>query len=324
MRIAILGATSQIAKDLIISFSGGIVQHDLLLFARRPERVKKWLDEVDLAHKIPVVAALENFQSQGPFDAIINFVGVGNPVDVATIGASILDVTLKYDEMVLDYLSRNTNCRYIFLSSGAVYGGNFDHPADKNSLAIIPVNCIKPQDLYGVAKMYAECRHRALPHLSIVDIRVFNYFSHTMDVSARFFITDIIRAIQENATFITTSENIIRDYIGPNDFFNLIYLILQSPQTNNVIDCYTKGPIDKISLLEKMQKYYGLKYEIQRKPVGVNATRAKLNYFSRNFRASMFGYSPNLDSLETLKKEFEQMTLQGVIKSANKLNGNLL
>lgn len=322
MRIAILGATSQIAKDLILSFARH-TEHELILFARRPELVMVGLSQDDITDKYPIFL-LESFNSNDFFDAIINFVGVGNPAKVAEMGASIFDVTLKYDELVLGYLKNNTNCRYIFLSSGAAYGGNFEQPVDKNSSAIIPVNCIQSQDWYGVAKMYAECRHRALPHLSIVDIRVFNYFSHTMDLSARFFITDIIRAIQENATFITTSENFIRDYIGPNDFFNLIYLILQSPQTNNVIDCYTKGPIDKISLLEKMQKYYGLKYEIQRMPVGVNATGAKLNYFSRNFRASMFGYSPNLDSLETLKKEFEQMTLQGVIKSANKLNRNLL
>ena len=47
MRIAILGATSQIAKDLIISFSENS-NHDLILFARRPDLVIHWLTTIKL------------------------------------------------------------------------------------------------------------------------------------------------------------------------------------------------------------------------------------------------------------------------------------
>ena len=45
MRIAILGATSQIAKDLALSFSASS-EHDLVLYARRPEVVSAWLKNV--------------------------------------------------------------------------------------------------------------------------------------------------------------------------------------------------------------------------------------------------------------------------------------
>ncbi|NOT82503.1 MAG: NAD(P)-dependent oxidoreductase, partial [Gallionella sp.] len=41
MRIAILGATSQIAKDLIVSFSLA-KNNQLHLFARRPNEVSAW------------------------------------------------------------------------------------------------------------------------------------------------------------------------------------------------------------------------------------------------------------------------------------------
>ena len=74
MRIAFLGATSQIAKDLALSFceqSG----HELVLYARRPEAVSQWLASVDLpkrytVHKFSAFTVTENF------DAIFNFVGV--------------------------------------------------------------------------------------------------------------------------------------------------------------------------------------------------------------------------------------------------------
>ena len=48
MRIAILGATSQIAKDLVLSCSEDQTD-DLVLFGRRPEVLAEWLKRVDLA-----------------------------------------------------------------------------------------------------------------------------------------------------------------------------------------------------------------------------------------------------------------------------------
>lgn len=53
MKIAILGATSQIARDLIVSFSG-VANKYLHLFARRPDEVTKWLASVGLSGRYPV------------------------------------------------------------------------------------------------------------------------------------------------------------------------------------------------------------------------------------------------------------------------------
>ena len=131
------------------------------------------------------------------FDAIINFVGVGNPAQAIAMGNSIFDITLRFDEMVLDYLQTHPNCRYLFLSSGAAYGSSFNEPVNRDAPAIVAINNLVPQDWYGVAKLHAECRHRSYPELPIIDIRVFNYFSRTQDISARFLITDILRAIRD-------------------------------------------------------------------------------------------------------------------------------
>jgi nucleoside-diphosphate-sugar epimerase len=305
MRIALLGATSQIAKDLMLSFSAQS-DHELVLFARRPEVLKQWLGRVSLLGRY-AVTDFGGFGSGEHFDAILNFVGVGNPAQAAAMGASIFDITLKYDELALNYLRHHPDCRYIFLSSGAAYGLNFEHSVDANSLAVVAVNNLQPQDWYAVAKLHAECRHRALSPLPIVDIRIFNYFSHTQDTSARFFITDILRAIQSGETLMTTPENVVRDYIGPDDFFQLIALILESPATNNVFDCYTRAPVDKMTLLCKMKEYFGLSYVMHKEPVCINATGVKLNYFSQNFRASTLGYVPSLNSWETVHKELEKL-----------------
>ena len=301
MRIAILGASSHIAKDLVLSFSAQ-GSHTFVLFTRSPPVVLQWLASVNLAAHYAVFT-FDAFSTDQHFDAVLNFVGVGNPVVAAAMGASIFDVTQQYDTLALDYVRNHPQCKYIFLSSGAAYGSNFQVPVDANSKAVIAINNLQPQDWYGVAKLHAECRHRSLAHLPIIDIRVFNYFSHTQDISARFFISDILRAIQSGETLMTTPENIVRDYIGPDDFFKLVSLILESPATNNVFDCYTKAPVDKMTLLSKMKEYFGLSYAIQKEPVGINATGVKVNYFSQNFRANALGYVPSLNSWETVYKE---------------------
>ncbi len=310
MRIAILGATSQIAKDLVLSFSKSS-DHDLVLFARRPVVVNEWLALVGLSDRY-LVDDFESFNADANFDAIINFVGSGNPAQTVVMGASIFDVTLKYDELALEYLSHHPSCRYIFLSSGAAYGSSFEQPVDENSKAVIAINNLLPQDWYAVAKLYAECRHRALAHLPIVDIRVFNYFSHAQDMSARFFITDILRAIQSGETLLTSADNIVRDYIGPDDFFQLVSLILAAPPSNDVVDCYTKDPVDKLTLLSNMKVSFGLAYEVKDAPSGVNATGAKKNYFSNNRRAEKFEYFPTKQSLESVLDE-ARITLYGEV-----------
>jgi nucleoside-diphosphate-sugar epimerase len=304
MRIAVLGATSQIAKDLILSFSTQ-EDHHLNLFARRPDCVKKWLDNVGLAERY-VVDEFGGFGAQ-EFDVIINFVGVGNPAQTAAMGASIYDVTLQYDELALNYVRHHPECRYVFLSSGAAYGSCFNSPVDVGTKGTIDINNLQPQDWYGVAKLYAECRHRAHPELPIIDIRVFNYFSRTQDMSARFLITDIVRAIRDNSVLQTSAEYMVRDFIGPSDFYQLIQAILTSPANNDVLDCYSKAPIDKPTLLTAMQDRFGLKYEISKTNASVNATGSKSHYFSLNDKAKNYGYHPALSSIDSILIEAESL-----------------
>ena len=302
MRIAIFGATSQIAKDLILSLAVDGAE-SIFLFARRPEAVTTWLAEMQLTKRYPV-ADFSAFGTQ-KFDAIINFVGVGNPAQAAAMGNAIFDITLKYDQMALDYVQQHPDCRYLFLSSGAAYGSSFDAPVDENTKAVVAINHLQPQEWYGVAKLHAECRHRSHPELAIIDIRVFNYFSRTQDISARFFIADIMRAILNSKTLITSTDNILRDYIHPTDFYNLVRALLSFPAVNTSVDCYSRAPIDKRTLLSAMQSRFGLHYEIVETFAAENATGIKHCYYSRNTRAIDLNYHPTLTSLEGVLREGE-------------------
>lgn len=305
-RIAILGATSQIARDLIGSFAAA-ADKQLHLFARRPEEVTKWLGSVGLAERYPV-ADFPEFKKH-EFDAVINFVGVGNPAQAVAMGNTIFDVTLRFDEMVMEYLQTRPACRYLFLSSGAAYGSVFKEPAKRDTPAVVSINDLAPHEWYGVAKLHAECRHRAHPELPIIDIRVFNYFSRTQDINARFLVTDMLRAIRDKTMLKTSPDYIVRDFLHPSDFYNLVSALLSAPPANAAVDCYSRAPIDKPNLLAAMQERFGLRYEVAEATASVNATGGKSHYYSLNTRAADFGYQPRLTSLEGVLRESEGILL---------------
>jgi nucleoside-diphosphate-sugar epimerase len=297
--IAILGATSQIAKDYIVrALNAG---HALKLFSRRPMEVEAWLGLVALTGEWNSVG-YERF-SEGRYDAIVNFVGSGDPARTAIMGAEIFDITEHFDRIAIDAVRQAPSTRYIFLSSGAAYGSTFLEPATEDTQAKISINAFSPQEYYSVAKLYAEARHRALADLPIIDIRVFGYFSRSADLSARFFLTDILRAIRDEQELQTGAVTMWRDYLTPDDFFALVEVVLSTPATNIALDSYTKAPVEKFNLLDAFKAEFGLVYKVTLSPPVLATTGGKPHYYTLNHRAETFGYQPLVTSLEGVLAE---------------------
>lgn len=305
MKIAILGATSQIARDLIISFDE-LTDYKLTLFSRDQQKLQAVMNALSSRHQI---AGYESFGAEDRYDVIINFIGIGSPVKAEKMGSSILEVTLEFDLKILDYLNIHKDTRYIFLSSGAVFGTDFQQPVNAQSKSVIPINNLSFTDWYMVAKIYAEARHRALAHLNIVDVRVFNYFSHTQDMNSGFLMTDIVSALEKNEMLATSADNIVRDFITPPDFFNLIQSIIQFTPANLALDCFTKSPVSKFDLLSELKTRYGLKYEVMGSTITLNATGQKNHYYSLNKIAQTIGYAPLHTSLEGINREISLLSL---------------
>ena len=301
MRIAILGATSQIAQDLILSFSKN-KSYNFSLFGRNVALLQKWINSENLSDKYQVQEYSE-FGNHQKYDVIINFVGIGDPVKAKKMGSDIFQITEQYDNMALDYIKQHKETRYIFLSSGAVYGGSYQEPANENTVATVDINNLESTDWYAISKLYAEARHRSLSELSIVNVRVFNYFSHTQDMDTRFLITDIVRAIKNKEVFKTLADNVIRDFITPPDFYRLIQAIIDFKPINTALDCYTKSPISKFDLLNELKDEFGLKYEIDKGIDIINATGGKINYYSTNKKAKKINYTPIRKSLAGIVRE---------------------
>ncbi len=308
-RIAVVGATSHLARDFILTAEAAFAP-DFRLYARRPQVVSEFLARHELSGRFPV-RSLDEFGRE-EYTAVINFIGVGDPSRAKAMGAEIFSATRIMDQIVLDYLICNPRTTYIFMSSGAVYGTNYAVPVNANSQAEFPINNLHSSNYYSVAKFYAEALHRSYENLNILDIRIFNYFSRSVDLSARFLITDMVNAIRSGAIFATDSSPVVRDFLHPDDFCRLIRACLNAPAgTNMPIDAYSQSPISKDKLLVLLAEEFSLRYQIISDIETVNATGAKPFYYSTNRRAASLGYSPSHSSRNGIIKEISAILEKG-------------
>lgn len=298
-KIAIIGATSHIAKGLILNFCRDMAS-ELYLFTRSIERVVDFLTSINCKRGC-IVKALSWFGKE-KYDVVINCVGIGNPILLKEMRASIFELTETYDKVIITYLKKNTKSIYINFSSGAVYGKEFLSPADVASVNAIDVNKIDQAQYYSIAKLNSEAKHRAFQEFRIIDLRVFAYFSRFADLRLKYLIAEIINAVRKKNVLIAGDNNIVRDYIGHEDLFSFVCKSIEKGN-NDVYDVYSRKPVKKFAVLKAFHKEFGLNYEISKtfNPSGI--TGIKGMYYSKNKKAKELGYVPKYDSLELLIKE---------------------
>ena len=301
--IAILGVTSQLAADYFAeAVRAG--DHSLRAYARDPAAGRRALQRRGVDAEVGDLSSFE----EGEYSAIINFIGVGDPARAAAMGTSIFEITRHWDERVLGYLDRSPTTRYIFFSSGAVYGDSFDAPVGPDTLATFPINRLGPTNWYALAKLGAEVLHRTLRDRTIIDVRIFNYVSRTADMAARFLITDAVRAIRDRVVLETSAQTITRDYLDPAGLHRLLSACLAAPgETNCALDAYTLAPITKAALLGLLSDEFGLRYEQKSTAHTINATGLKPCYFSLDRTAAAWGYQPPHSSAQAIQNEVASM-----------------
>ncbi|MCJ8233318.1 NAD-dependent epimerase/dehydratase family protein [Aeromonas veronii] len=309
MNIAIIGATSQVFHDLINQWINGGRSHNLFLFARNVPLLKEKYAQTCYTGMVSFFEISKFSDLEYKYDAIINFIGGGDPAKIKEFGKSVLCATRLYDDMVLSYLDKNEKCKYLYISSGAVYSNAFSLTGvESGTHATYDVNNITDADYYSISKFYAETIHRANKELFIVDIRIFNIFSDTVSLNSRFFITDAVRAIISGEEFLTSSEDMIRDYIHPSDLCQIIDIFLTSKEHYNLaVDCYSGAPISKFEILDLLENEFKLKWRVDSKFLTLNASGIKRNYYSKNNIASEFGFNPKYKSADVICDSVSKM-----------------
>jgi nucleoside-diphosphate-sugar epimerase len=302
-RIAISGATSHIAKGLIHHFtSAGEVR--LFLFARDVKPLHRFLKDIGALESgdLTIYQGYQEFLEYS-YDVIINCVGLGTVSEEPHVYTSFFMVTEEFDNLIMSYLIKSPRTCYINFSSGAVYGNNYLEPSNRDSLNKIRVNRISRDDYFTIAKLNSEAKHRAFENLNIIDIRVFSYFSRFIDLEGKYFMTELLNALVHKKVFYTNSQDMVRDYIHPEDLLALINKCIGSKAMNTSFDAYSLQPVRKTEILEFFASEYNLKYRIRESSTHHTVTGQKTIYYSLYQKAGELGYQPCLTSLETISQE---------------------
>jgi nucleoside-diphosphate-sugar epimerase len=311
-RIAIMGATSHIAKGLINNFIRD-PEARLFLFARKTEPLYTFLNEIG-ARESSDLTICEGYQDflKGDYDIIINCIGLGTVSQEPHIYKSFFMVTEEFDNLVISYLTESPSTLFINFSSGAVYGRDFSEPAGLKTLNKICINSVTKHDSFTIAKVNSEAKHRVFENLSIIDIRVFSYFSRFIDIRGKYFITELFHSLINDRVFHTNEINIVRDYIHPDDLFALVKKCIALEGINTSFDAYSVKPAEKTEILEFFASRYNLKYKVEKTTGYDNVTGRKDIYYSLYKKAEEIGYQPMYSSMATLSREAEYL-LQGKV-----------
>lgn len=300
INIAIFGATGHIGKNLTYYFSKN-KKNNLILFGRNKKKIQKIMNQI-IPKKKYSFGKYNEFNNK-KYDVIINCIGVGNPKDIIQ-NKDILKITEYYDDKILDYMKNKKSIIYINFSSGAIFGQTIRSPISELSQASINVNKLNEGSYYAISKIYAEIKHRNLKNMNIVDLRIFSFFSRFINLQDEFLIADITNAIKLNKKFITDKNEIIRDYIHPEDLFEIIQKCIKKEKINMALDISSKKPISKFSLLKHLAKKYELNYRISNK-IKTSPTGLKSKYYSKSKKIEDLGIFPKYTSLQTILTELK-------------------
>lgn len=304
--IAILGATGHVGQGLVSVLSRN-PETQLVLYARDVGKLERQLDNrADLSGSISAADIL-SFGEAKP-EVIINAVGGGDPAVLAEIGPNIFRLTEQFDNLVLDTLAKSPDCLYLNFSSGAVYGDRFDGPAGQDGNFAIAVNDPPASAPYRTAKLNAELKHRAHSGHNIVDLRLFSYFSRFIDPGGKFFMAELVRCLQQKKPFETGANDMVRDYVGPEELGDLVERCVKHWQTsdgplNGAIDFYSAAPIGKLDLLDHLSSKFGLDVAVSDELKGTSTTGSKNEYWSTYRGAEKFGYAPERTSIDVVTAE---------------------
>lgn len=297
--IAILGATSHIALSLLPFFLSNKF-NCLYLFARNLDKLKKKSREnLDISN-IKCIDNFAEFESY-QYNLIINCVGPGTPNILGKDYFKWFEITELFDNKILNYLmNKNSESMYVSFSSGAVYGRR-NQICDEKTILNLDINHLSVPDYYILARLNAEAKHRCLSNYSIVDIRLFSYFSQYIDIDAGYFMSDILKSLIKKEIFLTNHVDMVRDYIAPIDLYNLIMNLFENKKVNDCFDAYSLESISKMKVLNVFQDQFGLKYDFGQSRMSPNGE--KNQYVSKSNKINQIGFNPTKKSIDVLIEE---------------------
>lgn len=295
MTIAVLGATGHIGNALVY-FLSQEKEIKLECFVRNTDKMRSFLQKNDIKENVWIHKIDSFFQCT--CDVVINCIGIGqNEVK------ALFELTEYYDNLIIGYLQKHPECKYINFSSGAVYGNEFEEAAGTKETKIWP-NALTLDYHTTIIKLNSELKHRAFSDLFIIDLRLFAFFSRFLKETEHYLMADIVYALKNGIPFVTHKEEIVRDYISPQDLAAAVLKVIKAEGTNTSMDLYSTKPISKTALLTLCQEEFQMDILYNEETELKMPSGKKINYYTKNYE-NCFGWYPTYSSKDTILQELE-------------------
>src|SRR5260370_13307774 len=159
-----------------------------------------------------------------------------------------------------------------------------------------PLKAPASGDHYARAKAEAEARHREHGDLSIVDLRLYSFYSADMGARLGYLVCAMLQSVLAGSVLNTDGHDIARDYLHPDDLVSAIVAAVRSTPLNGAYDLASVAPVRKFELLRRFHEKFDLQWQVR----SSTSTPNKLSYYSRDRALSRYGFVPKLSALETL------------------------
>ena len=224
IRIGILGSTGYIGRSLLAEgLSRGFA---VVPFSRDQARAKEIFSRYGISPKEEIRTYSELGSEK--FDVIINASGIGSPSEYQKNPSAVFEATESMDALLLSYLQSegNEGVRVFNISSGSVYGLSAAGGVTDATEARFKINALSSSDYYTLAKLSSEAKHRAHAQYSIIDLRVFSFFSAYVSLTESFFLSQVMDALERKEELVTKGDSMVRDCMTTEDLLEAIMFLV--------------------------------------------------------------------------------------------------
>jgi nucleoside-diphosphate-sugar epimerase len=302
-RIALLGGTGFVARG-IIAAANNRKDISISIASRNPDKVTSFLKLHNYKFEVISLKEIETRE----FDIILNGAGVCDPLVIKENPELLFKSHEDVDALILRNLDKYPQTLFFNISSGAVYGEDFTRPAPREIFYEVPLELREitgtPQEMYGKTKLFYERKHRSLKEFRIVDIRLFSLFHRHIDLNAHYFLSQMLKASIDKKVFVTSKQNLVKDYNHPEDLLELALFLNKLEKINKAFDLTSAAVAKKTEILDFFDAKYHLEVEYQE----MSFSGTKLNYYSHSSDLGQLGFFPSGTSLECIAREMEFIT----------------
>ena len=233
------------------------------------------------------------------YDYCVNAAGSGNVSYSMTHPVQDFEANTLDPIRVLDIIRRtNPSCKYVHLSSAAVYGNPASLPVDENFK-------LNPLSAYGWHKLMSEhiCKeYQSLYGISTAILRPFSIYGNGLKKQLLWDICNKFQQADQIQLFGTGNES--RDFLHVKDLAGLIETIINSSDfTGNIYNAASgvETTIRDIALL--FEKYFGTNKKINF--TGEVRKGDPLNWRADISKAKELGFSPSINLEQGIQQYIE-------------------